>query len=97
MVIPLPPCFAKKRLEDIDNKGSALANARKKRLYVVENIEGLFAERMQETTPWAAGWESRGWRAGRARNLIQDGNLMRGLLRRSWSILLVRYLNYKRY
>jgi hypothetical protein len=40
---PLPPCFAKKRLEGIENKGLGLTKCRKKRLYVVENIQGLFA------------------------------------------------------
>jgi hypothetical protein len=50
-----------------------------KRLYVVENIEGLFAERMQEMTAFVAG--------------AQDGRgtefLMTTLLRRSWRILLL--------
>jgi hypothetical protein len=31
---------------------------------VVENIEGLFAERMQETTPWAAE-AGKSWLDGR--------------------------------
>ena len=64
MVIPLPPCFAKKRLESVDKKGLGVENAKKKRLYFVENIEALFAERMHEMTALVAG-AGKSWLEGR--------------------------------
>ena len=49
MVDPLPPCFAKKRLDVVENKGLALKNAEKRGLYRVENIEVVFAVKEQRT------------------------------------------------
>ena len=61
---PTPPCFAKKRLESVDKKGLGVENAKKKRLYFVENIEALFAERMHEMTALVAG-AGKSWLEGR--------------------------------
>jgi hypothetical protein len=64
MVIPLPPCFAKKRLESVDKKGLGVENAKKRSLYFVENIEALFAQRMQGMAPLVAG-AGKSWLEGR--------------------------------
>jgi hypothetical protein len=89
MVIPLPPCFAKKRLESIDKKGLVPTNAEKRVCIALKTLRGSSQTECKRWQLWWLGRENRGWRAGRARNGIQDGNVMTGLLRRPWSILLV--------
>jgi hypothetical protein len=66
------PCFAKKRLESVDKKGLGVENAKKKRLYFVENIEALFAERMHEMTALVAG-AGKSWLEGRTGEELDSG------------------------
>jgi hypothetical protein len=40
MVIPLPPCFSKKRLEGVENKGSGLENTKKRGCMWLKTLRG---------------------------------------------------------
>jgi hypothetical protein len=41
MVIPLPPCFAKKRLEGVENKGSGVENAKKRGCILLKTLRHI--------------------------------------------------------
>src|ERR1700722_17296957 len=97
MLVPPTPCFAKKRLESIDNKGLGVKNSEKRGCILLKTLRGSLQRKCKRRH---VGWlrrGSRGWMAGPGRSGIQDGNLMMGLLQRSWIILLVGYINYKMY
>jgi hypothetical protein len=97
MLDPYPPVLQKKRLEGVENKGSGVENAKKRGCILLKTLRGSLQRECKRRHLGRLRRESRGWRAGRARNGIQDGNLMTGLLQRSWIILLVGYIKYKRY
>jgi hypothetical protein len=60
---PYPPVL-QKRAWKVLIRNDWGANARKKSAYFVENIEGLFAERMQEMFALLAG-SGKSWQEGR--------------------------------
>jgi hypothetical protein len=62
--MPLPPCFAKKRLEDIDKKGLEVVMRAKRGCILLKTLRGLFAERMHEMTALVAG-AGKSWLEGR--------------------------------
>jgi hypothetical protein len=64
MVIPLPPVLQKRDWKVLIKKDWGWKMQKKKRLYFVENIEALFAERMHEMTALVAG-AGKSWLEGR--------------------------------
>jgi len=87
MVTPYPPVLGKKRLKDVENKGSAPRKAEKKRLDVIENIEDGLQQRSGKT---GRSWLDMPARERTPREQNLGMNVVAGLLRRAWSILLVR-------
>jgi hypothetical protein len=61
---PYPPCFAKRGWKVLIRKDWRW-KTRKKSLYFIENIEGLFVESMQEMTALVAG-AGKSWLVGRS-------------------------------
>jgi hypothetical protein len=74
------PCFAKKRLESVENKGLGVKNSEKRGCILLKTLRGSLQRKCKRRHLGRLRRESRGRMAGRARNGIQDGNLMTGLL-----------------